>query len=227
MIFCVEDDSNIRELVVYTLETTGFRARGFEDGKEFWETLALETPRLVLLDIMLPGEDGIEILKKLKSSSRTREIPVIMVTAKGAEYDKVKGLDLGADDYVTKPFGMMELVSRVKAVLRRSEKAARDQKNILVSGDIEIDTQKHEVTAAGEVVNLTLKEYELLKRLMENQNVVMTRDRLLEDIWGYDFDGETRTVDVHVRTLRQKLGSCGDKIETVRGVGYRMSKQES
>ena len=227
MIFCVEDDSNIRELVVYTLETTGFRARGFEDGKEFWETLALETPRLVLLDIMLPGEDGIEILKKLKSSSRTREIPVIMVTAKGAEYDKVKGLDLGADDYVTKPFGMMELVSRVKAVLRRSEKAARDQKNILASGDIEIDTQKHEVTAAGEVVNLTLKESELLKRLMENQNVVMTRDRLLEDIWGYDFDGETRTVDVHVRTLRQKLGSCGDKIETVRGVGYRMSKQES
>ena len=227
MIFCVEDDSNIRELVVYTLETTGFRARGFEDGKEFWETLALETPRLVLLDIMLPGEDGIEILKKLKSSSRTREIPVIMVTAKGAEYDKVQGLDLGADDYVTKPFGMMELVSRVKAVLRRSEKAARDQKNILASGDIEIDTQKHEVTAAGEVVNLTLKEYELLKRLMENQNVVMTRDRLLEDIWGYDFDGETRTVDVHVRTLRQKLGSCGDKIETVRGVGYRMSKQES
>ena len=162
MIFCVEDDSNIRELVVYTLETTGFRARGFEDGKEFWETLALETPRLVLLDIMLPGEDGIEILKKLKSSSRTREIPVIMVTAKGAEYDKVKGLDLGADDYVTKPFGMMELVSRVKAVLRRSEKASRDQKNILAAGDIEIDTQKHEVTAAGEVVNLTLKEYELL-----------------------------------------------------------------
>ena len=227
MIFCVEDDSNIRELVVYTLETTGFQARGFEDGKEFWETLALETPRLVLLDIMLPGEDGIEILKKLKSSPRTREIPVIMVTAKGAEYDKVKGLDLGADDYVTKPFGMMELVSRVKAVLRRSEAAARDQKSILAAGDIEIDTQKHEVTAAGEVVNLTLKEYELLKRLMENQNVVMTRDRLLEDIWGYDFDGETRTVDVHVRTLRQKLGVCGDKIETVRGVGYRMSKQES
>ena len=152
---------------------------------------------------------------------------MIMVTAKGAEYDKVKGLDLGADDYVTKPFGMMELVSRVKAVLRRSEKAAWDQKNILASGDIEIDTQKHEVTAAGEVVNLTLKEYELLKRLMENQNVVMTRDRLLEDIWGYDFDGEP-DCDVHVRTIQRKsLGSCGDKIETVRGVGYRMSKQES
>ncbi len=227
MIFCVEDDSNIRELVVYTLETTGFQARGFENGREFWETLALETPRLVLLDIMLPGEDGIEILKKLKSSSRTREIPVIMVTAKGSEYDKVKGLDLGADDYVAKPFGMMELVSRIKAVLRRSEAGARDQKGILAAGDIEIDTKKHEVTAAGTVVNLTLKEYELLKRLMENQNVVMTRDRLLEEIWGYDFDGETRTVDVHVRTLRQKLGSCGEQIETVRGVGYRMSRQES
>ena len=227
MIFCVEDDSNIRELVVYTLETTGFQARGFENGREFWETLALETPRLVLLDIMLPGEDGIEILKKLKSSSRTREIPVIMVTAKGSEYDKVKGLDLGADDYVAKPFGMMELVSRIKAVLRRSEAGARDQKGILVAGDIEIDTKKHEVTAAGTVVNLTLKEYELLKRLMENQNVVMTRDRLLEEIWGYDFDGETRTVDVHVRTLRQKLGGCGEQIETVRGVGYRMSRQES
>ena len=227
MIFCVEDDSNIRELVVYTLETTGFQARGFEDGREFWETLALETPRLVLLDIMLPGEDGIEILKKLKSSSRTREIPVIMVTAKGSEYDKVKGLDLGADDYVAKPFGMMELVSRIKAVLRRSEAGARDQKGILAAGDIEIDTKKHEVTAAGTVVNLTLKEYELLKRLMENQNVVMTRDRLLEEIWGHDFDGETRTVDVHVRTLRQKLGGCGEQIETVRGVGYRMSRQES
>ena len=224
MIFCVEDDSNIRELVVYTLETTGFRARGFEDGKEFWETLALETPRLVLLDIMLPGEDGIEILKKLKSSSRTREIPVIMVTAKGAEYDKVKGLDLGADDYVTKPFGMMELVSRIKAVLRRTKKESQDPQDVIRAGGIEINTRKHEVTADGEVVNLTLKEYELLKRLMKNRGIVMTRDCLLEDIWGYDFDGETRTVDVHVRTLRQKLGSCGEMIETVRGVGYRMSE---
>lgn len=224
MIFCVEDDSNIRELVVYTLETTGFQARGFEDGREFWETLALETPRLVLLDIMLPGEDGIEILKKLKSSSRTREIPVIMVTAKGAEYDKVKGLDLGADDYVTKPFGMMELVSRIKAVLRRTKKESQDPQDVIRAGGIEINTRKHEVTADGEVVNLTLKEYELLKRLMKNRGIVMTRDCLLEDIWGYDFDGETRTVDVHVRTLRQKLGSCGEMIETVRGVGYRMSE---
>ena len=222
MIFCVEDDSNIRELVVYTLETTGFKARGFEDGRSFLEALALETPELVLMDIMLPGEDGLSLLKKLKRSTKTREIPVIMVTAKGAEYDKVKGLDLGADDYVAKPFGMMELVSRIKAVLRRTLKTGQETQDIMKVGDLEIDTKKHEVTAAGEVVNLTLKEYELLKRLMKNPNIVMTRDRLLEDIWGYDFDGETRTVDVHVRTLRQKLGDCGEKIETVRGVGYRM-----
>lgn len=222
MIFCVEDDSNIRELVVYTLETTGYKARGFEDGREFLEALALETPDLVLMDIMLPGEDGIELLKKLKESPKTRDIPVIMVTAKGAEYDKVKGLDSGADDYVTKPFGMMELVSRIKAVLRRSGKTAGDQQDIIAVGSIEIDTRKHEVKAAGEPVTLTLKEYELLKRLMKNPNIVMTRDCLLEDIWGYDFDGETRTVDVHVRTLRQKLGECGTEIETVRGVGYRM-----
>ena len=222
MIFCVEDDSNIRELVVYTLETTGFNARGFEDGKEFLEALALETPELVLMDIMLPGEDGIELLKRLKASPKTRDIPVIMVTAKGAEYDKVKGLDLGADDYVTKPFGMMELISRIKAVLRRSQKGSNELQDIIKVGDIEIDTKKHEVTAAGEIVNLTLKEYELLKRLMKNSNIVMTRDLLLEEIWGYDFDGETRTVDVHVRTLRQKLGKSGERIETVRGVGYRM-----
>ena len=222
MIFCVEDDSNIRELVVYTLETTGFKARGFEDGKEFLEALALETPELVLMDIMLPGEDGIELLKRLKASPKTRDIPVIMVTAKGAEYDKVKGLDLGADDYVTKPFGMMELISRIKAVLRRSQKSSNELQDIIKVGDIEIDTKKHEVTASGEIVNLTLKEYELLKRLMKNSNIVMTRDLLLEEIWGYDIDGETRTVDVHVRTLRQKLGKSGERIETVRGVGYRM-----
>ena len=222
MIFCVEDDSNIRELVVYTLETTGFKARGFEDGRSFLEALALETPELVLMDIMLPGEDGLSLLKKLKSSTKTREIPVIMVTAKGAEYDKVKGLDLGADDYVAKPFGMMELVSRIKAVLRRTLKSGQETQDIMKAGDLEIDTKKHEVTAAGEVVNLTLKEYELLKRLMKNPNIVMTRDCLLEDIWGYDFDGETRTVDVHVRTLRQKLGEKGDIIKTVRGVGYRI-----
>ena len=224
MIFCVEDDSNIRELVVYTLETTGFQARGFEEGKSFLEALALEPPDLILMDIMLPGEDGISLLKRLKNSSKTRDIPVIMVTAKGAEYDKVKGLDLGADDYVTKPFGMMELVSRIKAVLRRSGAAKKKAEDIIVSGNLEINTKKHEVRADGEVIGLTLKEYELLKRLMENPNIVMTRDSLLEEIWGYDFDGETRTVDVHIRTLRQKLGKCGERVETVRGVGYRISE---
>ena len=224
MIFCVEDDSNIRELVVYTLESTGFQAKGFEEGKSFLEALALETPDLILMDIMLPGEDGISLLKHLKNSSKTKNIPVIMVTAKGAEYDKVKGLDLGADDYVTKPFGMMELVSRIKAVLRRSGIAEKKTDDIITSDNLEIDTKKHEVRADGEVIRLTLKEYELLKRLMENPNIVMTRDSLLEEIWGYDFDGETRTVDVHVRTLRQKLGNCGERIETVRGVGYRISE---
>ena len=223
MIYCVEDDSSIRELVVYTLESTGFHARGFEDGKLFEEALAQEVPELVLLDIMLPGEDGMQILKKLKDSSRTKDVPVIMVTAKGAEYDKVMGLDAGADDYVTKPFGMMELVSRIKAVLRRSQKKETQEEHLLSYGEIQMNTGKHEVTAGGEVVQLTLKEYELLKRLIKNPDMVLTRDQLLEDIWGYDFDGETRTVDVHVRTLRQKLGNYGECIETVRGVGYRMS----
>lgn len=219
MIYCVEDDDNIRELVIYTLETTGLKARGFADGSAFTEALAFETPELILLDIMLPGDDGLELLRKLKNSAKTKDIPVIMVTAKGAEYDKVIGLDSGADDYVTKPFGMMELVSRIKAVLRRSGRGT-DQEMLSV-GSVTVDVKKHEVKVAGEVVTLTLKEFELLERLMRNQNIVLTRDQLLEDIWGYDFDGETRTVDVHVRTLRQKLGAGGDMIQTVRGVGYR------
>ena len=224
MIFCVEDDSNIRELVVYTLETTGFKARGFEDGSRFLEALALDTPELILLDIMLPGEDGISLLKQLKASVKTRDIPVIMMTAKGTEYDKVKGLDLGADDYVTKPFGMMELVSRVKAVLRRSRKSAVNAEDKIALGHIIMDVKKHEVSSDGKVIALTLKEFELLKRMMKNPDIVLTRDQLLEDIWGYDFDGETRTVDVHVRTLRQKLGDAGEQIQTVRGVGYRISE---
>lgn len=220
MIYCVEDDSNIRELVVYTLESTGFKARGFEDGKAFTEALAFETPELVLLDIMLPGEDGIEILKKVRNNARTRNIPVIMLTAKGSEYDKVIGLDTGADDYITKPFGMMELVSRIKAVLRRTTKNKEETtyhiENLL------IDVEKHKVKVDGKTVTLTLKEFELLEILMKNRYIVLSRDRLLEEIWGYDFSGETRTVDVHVRTLRQKLGSAGELIETVRGVGYRI-----
>lgn len=220
MIFCVEDDDNIRELVIYTLETTGLEARGFADGTVFMEALAFDTPELVLLDIMLPGEDGLEILKKLKNSSKTKDIPVIMVTAKGSEYDKVVGLDSGADDYVTKPFGMMELISRIKAVLRRSGK--QQDKTKLSVGGISLDTKKHEVKVDGEQVVLTLKEFELLEKLMRNQGIVLTRDQLLTEIWGYDFDGETRTVDVHIRTLRQKLGEQGSLVKTVRGVGYRI-----
>ena len=220
MIYCVEDDDNIRELVIYTLETTGLKARGFADGSAFMEALAFDTPELILLDIMLPGDDGLELLKKLKSSPKTKGIPVIMVTAKGSEYDKVVGLDSGADDYVTKPFGMMELVSRIKAVLRRSGKV-EDRMDMETSG-VHIDVKKHQVTVDGKEISLTLKEFELLEKLMRNQGIVLTRDQLLTEIWGYDFDGETRTVDVHIRTLRQKLGEKCEIIQTVRGVGYRV-----
>ena len=220
MIYCVEDDDNIRELVIYTLETTGLKARGFAEGSAFMETLAFDTPELILLDIMLPGDDGLELLKKLKASPKTKGIPVIMVTAKGTEYDKVVGLDSGADDYVTKPFGMMELVSRIKAVLRRSGKV-EDRIDMELAG-VRMDIRKHEVTVDGKQVALTLKEFELLEKLMRNQGIVLTRDQLLTEIWGYDFDGETRTVDVHIRTLRQKLGEKGEIIQTVRGVGYRV-----
>ena len=220
MVFCVEDDDNILELVIYTLETTGLKAKGFADGPAFMEALAFETPELILLDIMLPGEDGLELLKRLKSSAKTKNIPVIMVTAKGSEYDKVVGLDSGADDYVTKPFGMMELVSRIKAVLRRTVRA--DDKSDMELSGVYVNVKKHEVTVDGQVVALTLKEFELLEKLMRNQGIVLTRDQLLTDIWGYDFDGETRTVDVHIRTLRQKLGEKGRIICTVRGVGYRV-----
>ena len=224
MIFCVEDEANIRELVVYTLETTGFEARGFEEGTSFFEALAEELPELILLDIMLPGEDGMEILKKLKTSGRTKDIPVIMVTAKGAEYDKVMGLDAGADDYVTKPFGMMELVSRVKAVLRRSRRD--DKKDEIIVGDLKIYPNKHKVKSCGNEVTLTNKEFKLLCLLVESKGNVLNRDQLLTNIWGYDFDGETRTVDVHIRSLRQKLGECGKLIETVRGIGYRIGGNE-
>ena len=220
MIYCVEDDDNIRELVIYTLETTGLKARGFAEGSAFMDALAFDTPELILLDIMLPGDDGLELLKKLKSSPKTKGIPVIMVTAKGTEYDKVIGLDSGADDYVTKPFGMMELVSRVKAVLRRSGKV-EDRIDMEMAG-VRMDIKKHEVTVDGKQIALTLKEFELLEKLMRNQGIVLTRDQLLTEIWGYDFDGETRTVDVHIRTLRQKLGGKGEIIQTVRGVGYRV-----
>ena len=224
MIYLVEDDNSIRELVIYTLQSTGFEARGFACGADFWEGMKEDMPELVLLDIMLPDEDGLSILRKLRGTAATQKLPVMMLTAKGTEYDKVIGLDSGADDYLPKPFGMMELISRIKAVLRRSAKGSVSGEDTFEIGEIRLDPKKHEVTVHGEVVNLTLKEYELLKRLMKNSNIVLTRDQLLEDIWGYDFDGETRTVDVHVRTLRQKLGDAGEQIETVRGVGYRMSR---
>ena len=220
MIYCVEDERNIRELIVYTLETSGFEAKGFASGAEFFQDLALEKPELILLDIMLLGEDGLEILKKLKNSTNTKDIPVIMVTARGAEYDKVLGLDSGADDYIAKPFGMMEFVARVKALLRRSKKTSSNRK--LGIGALELDIDKHVVTVDGEETVLTLKEFQLLQYRLENVGIVLSRDQLLAHIWGYDFDGETRTVDVHVRTLRQKLGKCGELIETVRGVGYRI-----
>ena len=220
MIYCVEDDDNIRELVIYTLETTGLKARGFADGSAFTEALAFETPELILLDIMLPGEDGYSILERLKASSETQNIPVIMVTAKEAEYDKVRGLEAGADDYITKPFGMMEFVARVKAVLRRCSRQEEDKE--LKCDDLRLSVGRHKVYWKEEKVELTRKEFELLQYLLENKGLVMTRNQILCHVWGYDFDGETRTVDVHVRTLRQKLGEAGNLIETVRGVGYRI-----
>lgn len=221
MIFCVEDDAGIRDLMIYTLNASGFRAVGFENAKEFYAALADDTPELIMLDIMLPGEDGISILKRLKADARTADIPVIMATAKGNEYDKVIGLDLGADDYLAKPFGMMEMASRVRAVLRRSGRAAEKQQLIRVGG-LEMNLGEHIVTADGIRVQLTLKEFELLRTFMTNPGRAFTREQLLTSVWCEDFLGETRTVDVHVGTLRQKLGACGKYIRTVRGVGYKL-----
>lgn len=221
MIFCVEDDAGIRDLMIYTLNASGFRAVGFENAKEFYMALADTVPELIMLDIMLPGEDGISILKRLKADARTADIPVIMATAKGNEYDKVIGLDLGADDYLAKPFGMMEMASRVRAVLRRSGRAAEKPQLIRV-GSLEMDLNEHSVTADGIRVQLTLKEFELLHTFMTNPGRAFTREQLLSSVWCEDFMGETRTVDVHVGTLRQKLGGCGKYIRTVRGVGYKL-----
>lgn len=220
MIYVVEDDSSIRELVVYTLNGAGFYASGFERGSSFWEAVQKSLPELILMDIMLPGEDGVSILKRLRSGVKTRDLPVIMLTAKSTEYDRVLGLDCGADDYIVKPFGMMELLARVKALLRRANR--RDDPNTLRSGGLTVDKGRRLVSADGEPVTLTYKEFELLLMLIQAGGMVLTRENMLESVWGYDFLGETRTVDVHVHTLRQKLGSCGARIETVRGVGYRM-----
>ena len=222
MIYYAEDDSSIRELALYTLKTTGFEARGFENGEKLFEALSAgDIPQLLLLDIMLPGEDGIEIMKRLRRGGY--DFPVIMVTAKNSEYDKVTGLDCGADDYISKPFGMMELIARIKAVLRRAERTeSLAGGDILSCGGVELDVRRHTVTVNGVPAELTLKEFELLRILMKNRNAVLTRDNLLESIWGYDCAGETRTVDVHIKTLRQKLGSGSEIIKTVRGVGYKI-----
>jgi two-component system, OmpR family, alkaline phosphatase synthesis response regulator PhoP len=221
MIYYVEDDADIRELVLYTLRQSGFEARGFQDGEGFALACEQEMPELVLLDIMLPGRGGNELLRDLKSSRKTAAIPVILLTAKGAEYDKVAGLNGGADDYIVKPFGMMELVSRVKAVLRRS---VPPKTGLLDSGGVRLDTDRHTAWADGAEVELTLKEYELLRFLMENEGIAFSREKLLDAVWGYGYFGFTRTVDVHIQTLRQKLGSAGAGIRTVRGVGYRFGR---
>ena len=221
MIFCVEDDNAIRDLMVYTLNASGFEAKGFENDGEFWSAIKKQVPELVILDVMLPGEDGMTILKKLRSSPITTDIPVIMATAKSSEYDKVIGLDSGADDYLAKPFGMMEMVSRIKAVLRRT---TIKKVKILTCRNIVLNEEKHTVSVNSKNISLTLKEYELLRFFMENPGTVFSRDTLLSSIWGSDFIGETRTVDVHIGTLRTKLLEAGNLIQTVRGVGYRMEE---
>ena len=226
MIYCVEDDDSIRELMLYTLKASGFQGRGFPEAAEFWQAIELAgtgrepVPRLIMLDIMLPGEDGISILQKLRANAVTARVPVIMATAKGTEYDKVKGLDLGADDYIAKPFGMMEMISRIKAVLRRSE--PKEAEHTLLFGGVVIDLLQHTVTIDGKLVEMPLKEFELLKLFMENPGMAFSRDKLLSRIWDTDYMGESRTVDVHISSLRTRLGKWGSAIKTVRSVGYRL-----
>ena len=223
MIYCVEDESGIRNMMVYTLESAGLKAKGLEDGAALYAALKEEIPSLIILDILLPDEDGISILKKLRVQSSTQRVPVIMATAKGSEYDKVIGLDSGADDYLVKPFGMMEMVSRVRAVMRRS---AQEEVPAIQLGQLYLNPSAHVVMVDGEPVELTYKEFEMLYMLMSNPGRVFTRQQFLTCIWDQDYDGETRTVDVHIRNLRQKLGPCGNYINTVRGVGYRMEVSE-
>lgn len=220
MIWCVEDDASIRDIEIYALNSTGFEAVGFEDGRKFWDALKTDRPELVVLDVMLPEIDGIELLKKMKAAPELEDIPVVMATAKGAEYDKIKGLDLGADYYLTKPFGVMELVSCVKAVLRRC--SPKQGGNILKTGGLVMNVDEHTVTADGRRIELTYKEFELLHLFLAHRGTAFTRNQLFNDVWGMDYCGETRTVDMHIRTLRQKLGDYGKLIETLRNVGYRM-----
>lgn len=224
MIWCVEDDASIRDIEVYALSSAGFAARGFEDGSSFYAAITGEKdkPQLIVLDVMLPGIDGIELLRRIRANAALKQIPIVMATAKGSEYDKIQGLDLGADYYLTKPFGVMELISCVKAVLRRC--GAEDEKSTLNACGISMNTLEHTVSADGERITLTYKEYELLKLFLSHMGTAFTREQLMELIWGTDYMGETRTIDMHIRTLRQKLGKCGAAIKTVRNVGYRMEE---
>ena len=224
MIYCVEDERNIRELLVYTLHSTGFEAKGLENGTQLFEELGNLIPDLILLDIMLPGDDGYTILEKIRQMPEVRDVPVIMVTAKGAEFDKVKGLDIGADDYMTKPFGVMELISRVKALLRRSGQTHSSP--VLTFQNIKMEEDKHFVSVNEKPCELTFKEYELLKLLLTNAGIVVGRDTILEKVWGTDFEGESRTLDMHIKTLRKKLGDAGAYIKTVRNVGYILTGEE-
>ena len=224
MIYCLEDDQSIRDIEIYTLKQTGYEAVGFSNSTDFFMALKKEKPELILLDIMLPDEDGVTILKKIRTKEETKNIPVIMASAKGSEFDKINALDLGADDYLAKPFGMMEMVSRVRAVLRRVTKTSKDDKTIEIC-DIKLIPNRHEVYVNNQKIDLTLKEYELLKLLISYPGIVFTREQLLNSIWGTEYDGETRTVDVHIRTLRQKLNEVQDHISTIRGVGYRFEEK--
>ena len=224
MIYCLEDDSSIREMIVYTLQSYGMEAKGYERPSAFWKAMESAAPDLLLLDIMLPEEDGLSILKRLRANTATAQMPILLLTAKGSEYDKVVGLDSGADDYLAKPFGIMELLARIRALLRRSEKTSESKQQEYSVGSLYLNTARHIVTDNGREVSLTNKEYNLLLLLIEHPGIVFTRDQLLDRIWGYSFDGESRTVDVHVRTLRQKLGGSGDLIETVRGIGYKFNE---
>ena len=226
MIYLVEDDESIRELVIYTLQTTGLTAKGFSCAKDFWNAMKQEYPSMVLLDIMLPDEDGLTILKKLRDNGPTRRLPVIMLTARTSEYDVVKGLTIGADDYVTKPFGILELISRIRAVLRRSHRVEKPSE-MLVCGPVTLDPLKHAVSAYGEEVMLTAKEFELLHYLMMNVGIVLQREQIMESVWGFTYAGESRTIDMHIKSLRQKLGEGGQIIKTIRGVGYRLDEPES
>lgn len=223
MIWCVDDDAAIRDIEVYTLCSMGHQARGFTDGKEMFEALETQIPELILLDIMLPGEDGVTILKKLRAHPRTAGVPVIMATAKGTEMDKIQGLNIGADDYLVKPFGMMEMVARINAVLRRS--GAKQAAVSLTIGPVSLHEREHLVTVNGNRVHLTLKEFALLRLFMQYPGVVFSREQLLSTVWGVEYLGESRTVDVHIKTLRQKMGTAGKMIETVIGVGYRLEEQ--